>query len=101
MSKRKIRNYDKEFKLNAVKLYLQGGRTYQQIGDELGIPAATLVGWVLAYQKENDKEQAFPGKGHLKPSDAEIAQLRRDLANAREERDILKKALGIFSSQRK
>lgn len=99
MSKRRMRNYDKEFKLNAVNLYLQSGRSYQQVGDELGIPAATLVGWVLAHKKEG--EEAFPGKGNLKPSDAEIAQLRRDLATAREERDILKKALGIFSSQRK
>jgi transposase len=99
MKKRKIRNYDKEFKFNAVKLYLQSGRSYQQVGDELGIPAATLAGWVIAHNKEG--EQAFPGKGHLKPSDAEIAQLRKELAVTREERDILKKALGIFSSQRK
>jgi transposase-like protein len=99
MGKRKMRNYDKEFKLNAVNLYLQSGRSYQQIGDELGVPAATLVGWVLAHKKEG--EDAFPGKGNLKPIDAEMAQLRKDLAIAREERDILKKALGIFSSQRK
>jgi transposase len=44
---------------------------------------------------------SFPGKGHLKPSDAELHSLRRELAIVREERDILKKALGIFSSQRK
>jgi transposase-like protein len=99
MSKRKMRNYDKEFKVNAVRLYLQSGRSYQQVGGELGIPAATLVGWVLAHKKEG--EQAFPGKGHLKPSDEELAQLRKELAITREERDILKKALGIFSSQRK
>lgn len=46
------------------------------------------MGWVLAHKKEG--EEAFPGKGNFKPSDAEIAQLRRDLATAREERDILK-----------
>jgi len=44
---------------------------------------------------------AFPGKGHVKPSDAEVVNLRKELAIVREERDILKKALGIFSSQRK
>jgi len=48
-----------------------------------------------------DKEEAFPGKGFLKPSEAEMMQLRKELAIAREERDILKKALGIFSSPRK
>lgn len=99
MSKSKSRNYDKEFKLNAVNLYLQSGRPCSQIANELGIPSSTLEGWVRANKKEG--EEAFPGKGYLKESDAEVAQLRKELAVACEERDILKKALGIFSSQRK
>jgi transposase-like protein len=99
MSKRNPRSYDKEFKLNAVKLYLESGRSYRQIGDELGIPEATLAGWVGDYKK--DGQNSFPGKGHQKPEDEELAQLRKELAIAREERDILKKALGIFSSIRK
>ena len=99
MSQRNTRSYDKEFKINAVKLYLESGRTYKQIGDELGIPDTTLAGWVSDYKK--DGATAFPGKGQLKPADEEVAQLRKELAIAREERDILKKALGIFSSIRK
>ena len=39
MNNRIVRNYDKEFKLNAVKLYLSSGRSYKEIGDELGIPS--------------------------------------------------------------
>jgi transposase len=96
---RKIRAYDKEFKLNAVKLYKESGRSLSQVSEELGIPSATLAGWIQAYEK--DQGEAFPGKGYLKPSDAEVAQLRKELAIAREERDILKKALGIFSTLRK
>jgi len=46
MSQRKLRTYDKEFKLNAVKLYQASDRSYKQVADELGIPQATLVGWV-------------------------------------------------------
>lgn len=99
MSQRNIRNYDKEFKLNAVKLYLESGRSYSQIATELGIPSTSLVGWVHAYRR--DKTEAFPGKGHVKASDEEVMQLRKELAIAREERDILKKALGIFSSAKK
>lgn len=45
--------------------------------------------------------QLFAKKGHLNASDDEMMQLRKELAMIREERDILKKALGIFSSQRK
>lgn len=97
--KRKLRSYDKEFKLNAVKLYLSGGQSYPKISEKLGIPVGTLVTWVKGH-KESGKE-AFPGKGHLKASDEELLNLRKELAIAREERDILKKALGIFSLQRK
>jgi transposase len=99
MKGRKIRQYDRECKLNAIKLYLESGRGYKQVSEELGIPEGTLVTWLASYQKEG--AQAFPGKGHLKPSESEMAVLRKELAIAREERDILKKALGIFSSTRK
>jgi transposase len=99
MSSRKIRSYDKEFKLNAVKVYLKSGATYKKVSSDLGIPSATLAGWVEEHEKSG--ADAFPGKGHLKPSDAEVAALRKELAIVREERDILKKALGIFSSIRK
>lgn len=91
MSQRKLRTYDKKFKLNALKLYQSSGRSYKQVADELGIPPATLVGWVHAYEESG--VEAFPGKGHMKPSDAEVAQLRRELAIVREERDILKNVI--------
>jgi transposase-like protein len=99
MSQKKVRNYDKEFKINAVNLYLTSNRGYSEIAKGLGVPTSTLVSWVKIQQK--DGKEAFSGKGHLKPSDAEVAQLRKELAHVREERDILKKALGIFSSLRK
>ncbi|MEW9809741.1 MAG: transposase [Candidatus Symbiodolus clandestinus] len=41
-----LRSYDKEFKLNAVKLYHSSGRTCCQLGKELGIPKTTLAAWV-------------------------------------------------------
>jgi transposase len=99
MRKRKVRKYDKEFKLNAVNLCLAHNRSYKEIAKDLGVPVSTLASWVEAHQK--DGKEAFPGKGYLKPSDAEVAQLRKELAMVREERDILKKALGIFTSLRK
>jgi len=99
MKQRKLREYDREFKLNAVKLYLENDRTYQQVSDELGIPVGTLVTWLGSHKKEGN--QAFPGKGYIKPSELETATLKKELAIVREERDILKKALGIFSSTRR
>lgn len=99
MGKKKIGTYDKEFKENAVNLYLKSNRPYREIAKNLGISQSTLSSWVEA--KQRDGKEAFPGKGHLKQSDNEVAELRKELAHVKEERDILKKALGIFSSQRK
>lgn len=84
MNQEQLRNYDKEFKLNAVKLYHSSGKTCCQLGKELGIPKTTLSGWVRRYKQ--DGAEAFPGKGNLKASEAE---------------NIQKKALSIFSVARK
>lgn len=99
MVKKKIRTYDKEFKKNAVNLYLKSNRPYREIAKNLGIAQSTLSSWVEA--KQRDGKEAFPGKSHLKQSDNELAELRKELAHMKEEGDILKKVLGIFSSQRK
>lgn len=94
-----MRRYDKEFKINAVKLYLKGEHSYRQLSKELGVPEATLAGWVNDYKA--DELEAFPGKGNVKETEAEMKRLRKELSIACEERDILKKALGIFSSTKK
>ncbi|WP_032112356.1 transposase [Candidatus Paracaedibacter symbiosus] len=99
MNQGKMRTYDKEFKVNAMSLYLSSGKSYQQISQDLGIPGSTLAGWVEEHKKAG--AEAFVGKGHIKIADNEIVQLRKELALVREERDILKKALGIFSCLRK
>ena len=44
-----------------------------------------------------DAEHAFPGKGNLKPQDEEMRNLKREVEKLRRERDILKKAVAIFS----
>lgn len=97
--KNRARSYDKEFKLNAVALHRTSGKSYIELSEELGVPSSTLAGWVKEHTHSG--LESFPGKGHVKESDMEVTQLRKELAIAREERDILKKALGIFSSIRK
>ena len=90
------RKYDKEFKENAVQLYKASQRSAKQLSEELGVPESTLSGWIETNRRHG--EEAFPGKGHLRSREAEFAKLRRELAITREERDILKKVVGIFSS---
>ncbi|MFN6415656.1 MAG: transposase [Pseudomonadota bacterium] len=89
-----MRNYDKEFKLNAVKLYKESGRSMNSVADELGIPFTTFHQWVTAYKKEGDT--GFPGKGNPKSSEAELNALRKELHHVRQERDILKKQWPFF-----
>ena len=97
MKVKKKRAYDKEFKLNAVKLYLKSNRSYRELGKGLGIPVETLSGWIKSYKA--DGREAFPGKGHVKANDEELVKLRKELAIVREERDILKKAAAFFAKE--
>ena len=95
MSKR----YDREFKLNAVKLYRESRNSQEKISRDLGIPKSTLYSWVQEFKESGDK--SFPGSGKLKPHNEELYQLRKELASVKEERDILKKAVAIFSKAKK
>lgn len=96
---RKKRRYDKEFKEDAVKIVLEGDRPVREVARDLGIHENMLHRWRKEYL--DDKGESFPGKGHLKPKDEELLRLRRRLQDVEEERDILKKALAIFSKHRK
>lgn len=89
------KKYDREFKLNAVKLYREGGKSLEKLGADLGIPMTTLAAWVKEFKEQGEK--SFPGSGSLKPCNEEVFQLRKELADIKQERDILKKAVAIFS----
>jgi len=91
----KRRSFSKEFKLEAVRLVVEGGVRIAQASRDLGIRPALLGRWKQEY--DQDQADAFPGKGQLKPVDEELRQLRRENARLRMERDILKKAAVIFS----
>ena len=93
-----VRKYDLEFKINTVKLVLEGKRSQREICEDLGISKSAVYKWLAAYRR--DAEEAFPGKGNLKPADEAMRRLKQENEVLRQERDILKKALGIFSSNR-
>ena len=95
MSERRNRYYDKEFKLNTIELFRTSGKTMYAIENELGIGHGRIHNWIK--ELEGDPENVFPGNGNLSPQEKEIAKLKRELEIARQERDILKKAISIFS----
>jgi transposase len=93
--KKRRRKFDREFKIQAVKLLLESGKTVEEVADDLGIYWGNLSRWKKEYKK--DVEGAFPGMGKLKPEDEELRRLKKENEDLRQERDILKKALAIFS----
>jgi len=89
------KKYSKEFKLETIELARSSGKSDSQLERELGLGRGYIYTW--RKQQERDDEQAFPGKGRLKPDEAYVRHLERELAVAQQERDILKKALAIFT----
>jgi len=89
------RTYTKEFKVEAVRMVTEGGHRPSEVARDLGIHESLLGRW--RRQIEQGAAEAFPGKGRLRPEQEELRRLQRDLARVTEEREILKKALAIFS----
>lgn len=87
----KKKRFDRDFKISAVKMVTEEGHTAAEVAQSLGIHPNRLYNWKRKYADDGDK--AFPGKGHL----TEISALRKKLREVEMERDILKKAVGIFS----
>ncbi len=94
---RERRQYDKQFKQEAVRL--TAGKSVPEVARDLGIKAKLLYQW--RRQLATNGGNAFPGHGRLKPHYEQLRKLQRELASVTEERDILKKALAIFSKPRR
>lgn len=91
--------YSKEFKEEAVRLAQTSGKPIAQIARELGISDSAIHGWRKELTEHG--KDAFPGKGHQTELEEENRRLKRDLERVQQERDILKKAVGIFSREAK
>ena len=93
--KRNRRQYTREFKLEALRLLETSGKSASQIERDLGIGKGNLYRWKRKMSK--DGQDAFPGHGRLTPEPERIRQLERENEILRQQRDILKKAVAIFS----
>jgi transposase len=88
------RRFDNEFKLEAVKLVEQGGASRARIARDLGICDSVLSRWVKTYGTKANSG------GRLTPDEREeLIRLRRETKVLTVERDILKKAVGIFTKE--
>ena len=95
----KNRHFSREFKMDAVQLVTEKKMSVSKVAEGLDIHPNLLHLWKRKYLKEGEK--AFNGKGRIAPERAEIRRLRKDFERMKEERDILKKALAVFSKQKR
>ena len=91
------RKFTREYKLEAVKLIKERGVAVSQASQDLGVHQTQLRQWVKEFA--GDSQHSFPGHGQLKPEQAEIARLKREVTKLKAERDILKKAAAYFAKE--
>ena len=89
------KNHSREFKMEAVKMTRQPGRTVAEVARELNIRENDLHTWKKLINERGD--QAFPGRG--RKSQDELPQLKREVKKLREENAILKKAAIFFAKE--
>jgi transposase len=95
---KRTRTYTPELRGEAVKLVLSQGLTLEEAAQRIAIPKGTLGNWVNA-AKRSTTPKAAPGSRTVPELEAENARLRKELAEARMERDIVKKAAAYFARE--
>jgi transposase len=88
--------YTKEFKEEAAKMVTDGGLDIPEVGRRLSIPKSTIAHWVNLRREgalESKKQRSVTGE------EMEVARLKREIAEVKMERDILKKAAAYFAKE--
>jgi transposase len=93
------RQYDAQFKEQAVKLLLSSGRALHCIAGELGVSDGALKEWKEAHLRQSDGIERDGQRITAQQLQIENQRLRRELERVTTQRDILKKSLGILSEE--
>ena len=91
------RKYTREFKLAAVKLITEQGRSVAEAARSLGVSEKQLRHWKSVLRRQG--QQAFPGNGNPPPAEEEPRRLKEENQRLRMERDVLKKAAAFFARE--
>jgi transposase len=91
------RQFSREFKRNALQLVMEKGISVGKVARDLDIHPNLIHRWRRDYLAEG--ESAFVGTGTVRPEETELKRLQKELEDVKEERDILKKALSVFSKR--
>lgn len=90
--------YTKEFREEAVKLVLEGGLSIPEAGRRLSLPLSTLATWIRRY-KAGGLGEVGKSRRPLTDVEVELARVKRELAEVKLERDLLKKAAAYFAKE--
>lgn len=92
------RRYSDELKAEAVKMVIEQGLTREETGRRLSIPKGSIGNWV-GLARAAGRLKTSPGEQSVGELAAENSRLRKDLAEARMEREVLKKAAAYFAKE--
>jgi transposase len=96
-----LKRYDEQLKQQAIEMALEGSKSVAQIARDLDIKENTLYGWVDKYRRANpSKVSAQPAPSKPVDLEAENRKLKRDLARALEDVELLKKAAAYFAAHK-
>ena len=90
------KTYTREYKLRALKMLTDDGLSIAEVSRKLGVTEGCLRAWRTAADERG--AAAFPGHGNVSPEDAELRQLRAEVARLKAERDLLRKAAAYFAN---
>lgn len=93
------KQFSEEFKVEAIKIVLEGKKSQNQIASDLGIPNTTLSGWVRKYKA--NPERGVAGSLSVTDAELELRKLRKQNREFEEEIAILKKAAAYFAKNQK
>src|SRR5438477_13086896 len=89
--------YTEEYKKEALELWRNSGRSAAKVAAELGIRAPLLYRWARPKRQANHSKAQLSGGQSVQELEAENRRLRAENAKLLEQREVLKKSLGILS----
>lgn len=96
-NKKERRVFDQQFKQDAVRMFTEGGKKISEVSRDLGVGLTQLQRWRRQFAGDGGKPKPGGTAGTASAESAETEKLRKELAQVKEEREILKKALAVFS----
>ena len=91
------RTFTREFKVQAVKLITEQGKSAAEVARDLDLSESLLRAWKQALEAEGDR--AFPGQGTPPALEEELRRLRAENKRLQMEREILKRATAFFAKE--